>query len=156
LVASTAFCCLYKLLTIRLTPQELTKMISHKDSPYIRAIGFLYLRFVCEPKNLWSWVRDYAMDSEELTVEMKGGTAMCAMMQCFTGLYTPALVCGPQCFAAAPNASAAVRVCGGQHGRRIHSGEVAWCRPDISRDTTPADPCTSAKRLGKGGLLQRV
>ena len=50
-------------------------MISHEDSPYIRAIGFLYLRFVCEPKNLWSWVRDYAMDSEELTVERHRATA---------------------------------------------------------------------------------
>lgn len=50
-------------------------MVTHKDSPYIRAIGFLYLRFVCEPKNLWSWFREYAMDSEEITVTMKGGPA---------------------------------------------------------------------------------
>ena len=72
LVASTAFCCLYKLLTMRLTPAELTTMITHKDSPYIRAVGFLYLRLVCEPKNLWSWFRPYVSDKAALTVAQRG------------------------------------------------------------------------------------
>ena len=63
---------LYKLLTMRLTPAELTTMITHKDSPYIRAVGFLYLRLVCEPKNLWSWFRPYVSDKAALTVAQRG------------------------------------------------------------------------------------
>lgn len=27
-------------------------------------IGFLYLRYVCDPKNLWSWYEPYVSDSE--------------------------------------------------------------------------------------------
>ena len=76
LVASTAFCCLYKLFTMRLTPLQLTTMLKHRDSPYIRAVGFLYLRFVCEPKHLWTWLQPYISDSEQVTVEQKGGAPM--------------------------------------------------------------------------------
>ena len=47
-------------------------MITHKDSPYIRAVGFLYLRLVCEPKNLWSWFRPYVSDKAALTVAQRG------------------------------------------------------------------------------------
>ena len=74
LVAGTAFCCLYKLFTMRLTPLQLTTMLGHKDSPYIRAVGFLYLRFVCEPKQIWSWFEPYVSDKEAITVEQKGGS----------------------------------------------------------------------------------
>jgi pre-mRNA-splicing factor 38B len=74
-IASTAFCCLYKLFTMRLTKPQLTEMIEHKDSPYIRAIGFLYLRFVCEPKELWDWFAPYIADTEELTVPLKSPTS---------------------------------------------------------------------------------
>ncbi|KAJ3118396.1 hypothetical protein HDU96_001914 [Phlyctochytrium bullatum] len=36
---------------------------------YIRAIGFLYLRYVCEPSLLWEWFSDYLDDDEEIQVE---------------------------------------------------------------------------------------
>lgn len=36
-----------------------------QDSPYIRVIGFLYLRYTCDPEKLWSWYEPYLDDPEE-------------------------------------------------------------------------------------------
>lgn len=49
-IVSTAFCLLYKLFTLKLTRKQLTAMINHKDSPYIRGIGFMYIRWA-RPRN---------------------------------------------------------------------------------------------------------
>lgn len=65
---STAFCCLFKMWTLKLTIKQLENMIDHPDSPYIRAIGFLYLRYVCAPANLWDWFQYYLEDEEEVAV----------------------------------------------------------------------------------------
>lgn len=27
-------------------------------------VGFLYLRYVCDPRKLWEWLRDYVDDKE--------------------------------------------------------------------------------------------
>jgi pre-mRNA-splicing factor 38B len=35
---------------------------------YIRAIGFLYLRYVCAPAQLWDWFQYYLEDEEEITI----------------------------------------------------------------------------------------
>lgn len=43
-------------------------MIEHVDSPYIRCIGFLYLRYACDPKELWDWFMPYLYDVEEVKV----------------------------------------------------------------------------------------
>lgn len=43
-------------------------LLDHPDSPYIRGIGFLYLRYVCDPKVVWSWIEPYINDDEPLTV----------------------------------------------------------------------------------------
>lgn len=64
---STAWCLLVKGLQLRLTTKQMYTLLNHRDSPYIRAIGFLYLRVAVEPKNLWSWVSDYIDDAEEFT-----------------------------------------------------------------------------------------
>mmetsp|Transcript_33784 Transcript_33784/g.95616 ORF Transcript_33784/g.95616 Transcript_33784/m.95616 type:complete len:380 (-) Transcript_33784:466-1605(-) len=62
---STAFCCLHKLCTMELTRKNISDTLSHPDSPYIRAVGFLYLRYVCNPKQIWSWVQPFIDDPEE-------------------------------------------------------------------------------------------
>jgi len=36
-----------------------------QDSPYIRAIGFLYLRYTIDPEKLWTWLSPYLDDAEE-------------------------------------------------------------------------------------------
>lgn len=43
-------------------------LIEHVDSPYIRCIGFLYLRYVCDPKELWDWFMPYLYDVEKVQV----------------------------------------------------------------------------------------
>ncbi|VDM17542.1 unnamed protein product [Wuchereria bancrofti] len=58
-VVSTAFCLLYKLFTIRLSRKQLVSMINNSDSPYIRGIGFMYIRFCQPPQDLWAWMEPY-------------------------------------------------------------------------------------------------
>lgn len=64
---SSAFCLLFKLGCLRLTTKQLMMLINHRDSPYIRAIGFLYIRYTIEPKQHWGWFRDYTEDPEEFS-----------------------------------------------------------------------------------------
>eukprot|EP00873_Tetraselmis_striata_P045607 jgi/Tetstr1/465871/TSEL_010488.t1 len=70
---STAFCCLHRLFTLGLNRREINDTISHPDSPFIRAIGFLYLRYVCRPDDLWSFIEDYVDDPEEFEPSPYGG-----------------------------------------------------------------------------------
>lgn len=43
-------------------------MLDHVDSPYIRCIGFLYLRYAADPSTLWSWFEPYLYDEESVQV----------------------------------------------------------------------------------------
>jgi pre-mRNA-splicing factor 38B len=43
-------------------------LLDHVDSPYIRAIGFLYLRYAGDPKVVWKWMEPYLYDDEPLQV----------------------------------------------------------------------------------------
>ncbi|GAX83496.1 hypothetical protein CEUSTIGMA_g10921.t1 [Chlamydomonas eustigma] len=61
---STAFCLLYRLFEMKLNVKQVKDLLDHKDSPYIRAVGFLYLRYVADPKTLWGWVQRYIQDGE--------------------------------------------------------------------------------------------
>ncbi|KAK9909028.1 hypothetical protein WJX75_006237 [Coccomyxa subellipsoidea] len=70
--ASTAFCLLYRLFTIAPTKQQVKYLLDHTDSPYIRAVGFLYLRYVANPRTLWEWIQPYVRDSEEISPSPEG------------------------------------------------------------------------------------
>ena len=48
-------------------------MLDHVDSPYIRCIGFLYLRYAADPSTLWSWFEPYLYDEE--SVQRRQGKA---------------------------------------------------------------------------------
>ncbi|XP_051117610.1 pre-mRNA splicing factor SR-like 1 isoform X1 [Andrographis paniculata] len=69
---STAFCLLYKFFIMKLTVKQMHGLLKHPDSPYIRAIGFLYLRYVVDPKTLWSWYEPYLKDDEEFSPGSSG------------------------------------------------------------------------------------
>ncbi|GAB4827281.1 suppressor of rad53 null lethality [Ancistrocladus abbreviatus] len=69
---STAFCLLYKFFTMKLTVKQMHGLLKHTDSPYIRAIGFLYLRYAADPKTLWSWFDPYVKDDEEFSPGSSG------------------------------------------------------------------------------------
>lgn len=43
-IVSTPFCLLYKLFTLKLTRKQVKVMLNHVDSPYIRGLGFMYVR----------------------------------------------------------------------------------------------------------------
>lgn len=44
-------------------------LLNHVDSPYIRCIGFLYLRYASEPAKIWDWFEPYLYDEEPVQVE---------------------------------------------------------------------------------------
>ncbi|XP_037778107.1 pre-mRNA-splicing factor 38B-like, partial [Penaeus monodon] len=58
-IVSTAFCILYKLYTLRLTRKQVTGLLNHSDSPYIRGLGFMYIRYTQPPADLWDWFEPY-------------------------------------------------------------------------------------------------
>lgn len=43
-------------------------MLCHPDSPYIRCVGFLYLRYAVEPSSLWKWFEPYLYDEDSVQV----------------------------------------------------------------------------------------
>ena len=63
-IVSSAFCLLYKLFTLKLTRKQLTGMMNHADSPYIRGLAFMYARYTFPPADLWDWFKDYLADEE--------------------------------------------------------------------------------------------
>uniref|UniRef100_A0A3P9JIG2 Pre-mRNA-splicing factor 38B n=4 Tax=Oryzias TaxID=8089 RepID=A0A3P9JIG2_ORYLA len=66
-IVSTAFCLLYKLFTLKLTRKQLMGLITHTDSPYIRALGFMYIRYTQPPTDLLDWY-DGFLDDEEMPI----------------------------------------------------------------------------------------
>ncbi|KAL3934541.1 MAG: hypothetical protein SGBAC_009768 [Bacillariaceae sp.] len=66
---STAFCLLLRLLTLRCTEKQMQLLLDHVDSPFIRAIGFLYLRYAGDPKTVWNWIEPYLYDEEPVQIE---------------------------------------------------------------------------------------
>ena len=59
---STAYCLLFKLFLLRLTPAQISSLLEPQDCVYVRGLGLLYLRYGCPPKDLWSWFQPYIHD----------------------------------------------------------------------------------------------
>ncbi|KAL4432059.1 hypothetical protein ABPG74_017795 [Tetrahymena malaccensis] len=64
-VPSTLFCCLYKFMLMKLTVKQVKGLVEFKQSPMVRAIGFLYVRFCCDPKYMFAWFKKHLLDDEE-------------------------------------------------------------------------------------------
>ncbi|KAI6660074.1 Pre-mRNA-splicing factor 38B-like [Oopsacas minuta] len=84
-IVSSAFTLLYKLFTLKLTRKQLNNLLNHPDSPFIRGLGFMYIRYCQEPSDLWGWFKDYLDDEEEIDVKAGGGRLitigeLCQMM----------------------------------------------------------------------------
>jgi len=75
-IVSTAFCLLYKLYTLKLTRKQLIGLMTHQDSPFIRALGFMYVRYTQSPQDLYGWFADFLDDEEELDVKAGGGAVI--------------------------------------------------------------------------------
>eukprot|EP00911_Craspedida_sp_UC1_P000145 UC1_evm1s116 len=65
---STAFCLLYRLFCMRMTEEQMDCLVTHEDSVYIRAVGFLYLRYTAPADMMWEWFIDYIDDPTELQI----------------------------------------------------------------------------------------
>jgi len=72
-IVSTAYCLLYKLFTLKLTRKQLIGLITHCDSPYIRGLGFMHIRYTQPPNDLWGWFEPYMEDEEEIDAKAGGG-----------------------------------------------------------------------------------
>ena len=85
---------LVKLMRLRPTYKQIQTLIQHPDSPvrfgsincrngeicenvvfalcacvqFLRGIGFLFLRYCCDPKQLWGWFQPYLQDPEEIQI----------------------------------------------------------------------------------------
>jgi pre-mRNA-splicing factor 38B len=81
-IVSSAFCLLYKLYTLKLTRKQLNGLIKHTDSPYIRALGFMYIRFSQPPSDLYDWYEEFLQDEEEIDVKAGGGNIMTIGQMC--------------------------------------------------------------------------
>eukprot|EP00747_Dinoflagellata_sp_TGD_P003394 gnl/TRDRNA2_/TRDRNA2_108148_c0_seq1.p1 gnl/TRDRNA2_/TRDRNA2_108148_c0~~gnl/TRDRNA2_/TRDRNA2_108148_c0_seq1.p1 ORF type:complete len:690 (-),score=152.31 gnl/TRDRNA2_/TRDRNA2_108148_c0_seq1:96-2090(-) len=63
---SCLFCCLYRLFTMGVDSRAIKGLIDNTSSPYIRCLGFLYIRFGVGADQLWTWIGEYVLDDEEL------------------------------------------------------------------------------------------
>lgn len=61
---STAFNLLFRLCQLRPSTAQVRQMLDSRDSPYIRALALLFLRYVCAPRQLWDWFSKYVDDEE--------------------------------------------------------------------------------------------
>ncbi|WKY02159.1 hypothetical protein Q1695_015852 [Nippostrongylus brasiliensis] len=75
-VVSSAFCLLYRFFKVRLTRKQLISMINSRVSPYIRGLGFMYIRYTQPPADLWEWFEPYLDDEEEIDPRSGGGDVM--------------------------------------------------------------------------------
>lgn len=64
-IPSALFCCLYRLLSLGLDGRQLRRLIDSVESPFIRCVGFLFVRFGLDPSQLWPWLGEYVLDEEE-------------------------------------------------------------------------------------------
>lgn len=75
-IVSSAYCLLFKLYTLKMTKKQVMSLLNHCDSPYIRGIGFMYLRYTLPAANLWDWFEPYLDDQEEIDIKAGGGKPM--------------------------------------------------------------------------------
>mmetsp|Transcript_16300 Transcript_16300/g.33546 ORF Transcript_16300/g.33546 Transcript_16300/m.33546 type:complete len:400 (+) Transcript_16300:26-1225(+) len=71
-VPSSCFCILMRLFTMKVSEKQMHAMLNHLDSPYIRCIGFLFLRYATDPAKLWDWYKPYIYDTEEFSPSLSG------------------------------------------------------------------------------------
>lgn len=78
-IVSTPFCILYKLFTLKPTRKQILTLMKSKDSPFIRATAFLYIRYTQPPDQLWNWFNKYLSDPEEFQPRAGFGHGSLAM-----------------------------------------------------------------------------
>ena len=49
---------------VKLTESQITYMLSNREYPYLRCCGFLFIRYLCDPKELWKRLSKYIFDDQ--------------------------------------------------------------------------------------------
>jgi len=75
-IVSSCYCLMYKLYTLKVTKKQVYALIEHADSPYIRGVGFMFLRYTLPPQLMWDWFEPYLDDEEEIDIKAGGGKPM--------------------------------------------------------------------------------
>ncbi|CAK0901754.1 unnamed protein product, partial [Prorocentrum cordatum] len=63
--ASAMFCCVFRLLQMQ-APVQVRRLLDSKESPYVRAAGFLAMRFSSKAHKMWEVFQLYLFDQEEI------------------------------------------------------------------------------------------
>jgi len=90
-IVSSCYCLLYKLFTLKLTKKQVVALINHTDSPYIRGVGFMYLRYTLPPNMMWDWFEPY-LDDEEVSSGLLTTYFSCIVLY-YNVLYCNVLYC---------------------------------------------------------------
>jgi len=76
-IASTCFCILYKIYTLKISKKDLTKMLFHEDSAYIKCLALLLIRYTFPPKIFAEYLEDILDDETEIeSIESKKRKSM--------------------------------------------------------------------------------
>eukprot|EP00415_Alexandrium_ostenfeldii_P003672 UN3672 len=63
---SCFMCCVYRLFTLAHTDEELRLVIDNPDSSLVRCVGFLFIRYVVPPEQLWEKFQEFLLDDARL------------------------------------------------------------------------------------------
>ena len=70
--ASTGFCILFRLCEMELSDERIWHLLRHVDSPFIRVVGFLYVRYVKNGRELLKWCEEFFDDGEKFAPSPDG------------------------------------------------------------------------------------
>mmetsp|Transcript_37481 Transcript_37481/g.72621 ORF Transcript_37481/g.72621 Transcript_37481/m.72621 type:complete len:277 (+) Transcript_37481:462-1292(+) len=60
---------LVKLYTLKPTERQLESLVESKQSPFLRVLGFLYIRYCVKREDVWEWLSPYIDDKEKIQIE---------------------------------------------------------------------------------------
>lgn len=61
---SSGYCLLYKLFCMKVTIAQMKSMLARKQNPFVRGLGFLFLRYATPSASLWSWFEPHIEDDQ--------------------------------------------------------------------------------------------
>jgi len=65
---SCFMCCAYRLFTMAPNEDELRRVIDNPNSPLVRCVGFLSIRYVVPPEQLWDRYEEFLLDDARLKI----------------------------------------------------------------------------------------
>jgi len=60
---------LVKLYTLKPTERQLESLVESKQSPFLRVLGFLYIRYCVKREEVWEWLSPYIDEQQKIQIE---------------------------------------------------------------------------------------